>query len=66
MTVHIRHIRATRLCTKGARAWFEQHGLSWDDFLDNGITFERLEALDDALANRVMATARKEFEDGRK
>jgi hypothetical protein len=63
--IHLRHIRASQLCTRGARAWFEGHGLSWNDFLTNGIEPAVLIQLDDALANRVIATAMKEADDGR-
>lgn len=45
---------------KGARPWFASHGLSWSDFLANGIHADRLRVLNDALADRVIAAAEKE------
>ena len=63
--VRIQHIRAAKLCTKGARRWFESHGLSWSDFLTNGKSADELDALGDALAFRVTAIAREEASNGR-
>lgn len=62
--VHMRHVRAAKLCSKGARAWFEQYGLSWNEFLSNGMSADDLEATGDALALRVTAIARKEASHG--
>lgn len=58
--VHIRHVRAARLCTKGGREWFARYNLSWSDFLKNGIDIETLEATGDPLAARAIAKAREE------
>lgn len=63
--VHMRHVRdkgdfGANLCTRGARAWFDTNGLDFRDFLDNGLPIETLEALHDALADRVCAAARRE------
>lgn len=51
--VRAKHIRGAQLCMSGARGWFESYGLSWADFLENGITVEQLRALNDPLGNRV-------------
>jgi hypothetical protein len=64
--IYMKHIRSSELCARGARRWFEANGLSWDDFLSNGIAAEEVEKIGDALANRVVAIARKEQADGRK
>ena len=63
--VHIRHIRApapvgANLCVRGARAWFEQYGLDFRSFLEEGLPVEVLEATQDAFAMRVCAAARAE------
>ena len=63
--VTIEHIRAAKLCAKGARAWFEYHGFSWPDFLANGKSGDELAATGDALALKVVACAR-EVENGRR
>lgn len=65
-TVYIQHIRAADLCARGARQWFEFHGFSWQDFLDNGKAAEELEATGDAFAFAVTAIARAEAADGRR
>lgn len=64
LRVYLRHVRAASLCARGSRAWFEHHGLSWNNFLTQGIAASELRALDDALANRVIEAAEKEARDG--
>ena len=54
----VQDLRAARLCFQGSRPWLARHGLSWQDFLANGIEAETLEATGDALALRVIAQAR--------
>lgn len=60
----MRHIRAANLCSGGARRWFASHDLDWNDFLTNGIPIEKVEILNDGIANRVIEIARKEHSDG--
>lgn len=64
--VTIQHMRKAELCSQGAREWFAFQGLSWMDFLENGISADKLDALNDAIANQVSAIARQEAEDGRR
>ena len=56
--VTVQDLRAAKLCFQGARPWLARHGLSWQEFLANGIEAETLEATGDALALRVIAQAR--------
>jgi hypothetical protein len=56
--VTVQDLRAARLCFQGSRPWLARHGLSWQEFLANGIQAETLEATGDALARRVIAQAR--------
>ncbi|MCF6317353.1 MAG: hypothetical protein L3J30_14000 [Marinosulfonomonas sp.] len=56
--VTVQDLRAARLCFQGSRPWLARHGLSWQDFLANGIEAETLEATGDALAKRVISQAR--------
>ena len=58
--VYVHHIRDAKVCMRGARQWFEQHDLSWPEFLDKGMPLEQVEAIDDAFAQRVAETARRE------
>lgn len=62
--IRIEHIRSARICMRGARAWFESKGLSWTDFLRDGIEMEAAEKMDDPFAKRVLAEAQKEVTDG--
>lgn len=52
-------------CVRGARRWFEQNGLDFRDFLENGISEERFLATGDALAQEVVDDKRaREQADG--
>ena len=61
--VHMRHVRAANLCSRGGRAWFHHHGLSWTDFLRDGIPAATLRATGDALAARAVSAAEKEAQE---
>lgn len=56
----MKHIRQCRMCSRGARAFFERHGLDWNDFLKRGVLVEALEATGDAMAKQVAQAAREE------
>lgn len=58
--VTVRHLRACRMCARGARRWFAARGLSWSRFATEGYPASVLEATNDALAARVAAAARAE------
>ena len=62
LRVTMRHVRAAKLCSRGARAWFIQYKLDYNDFLANGIPVSVLEARGDPLALRAVAAAREEAE----
>ena len=34
--ITMRHIRGAHNCSKGARAFFKRHGISWRDFIHDG------------------------------
>lgn len=57
--VYVRDIRAARICLSGARKWFRDHDLSWQEFVRDGIAAGRLEATGDSLAFRVTTMARR-------
>lgn len=52
------HIRAAKMCSRGARAFFERHGLDWSKFLSEGLPVEQIEATGDAMALQVAKVAR--------
>lgn len=56
-------------CAAGSRTWFAEHGLSWPDFVANGLDEEVFLATGDALALRLVEHARstviEEASDGR-
>ncbi len=62
--VHFRHVRKAKLCARGARAWFRQRGLDYAAFVADGLPVSEIEALNDALGNRVAAIARQEATHG--
>lgn len=56
--VRMVHVRAAKMCSRGARAFFERHSLDWSKFLKEGIAAEELEATGDAMALHVVKVAR--------
>jgi hypothetical protein len=62
--VHMRHVRMAKICARGAREWYKAHDLDWNDFLDNGVPAEVLEATGDPIVQRAVDAARAEH-DGR-
>lgn len=60
--IHMRHVRAAKLCSRGGREWFASNGLDWQDFLDNGIEASKIVALNDPLAMRAVEAERAERE----
>lgn len=60
LVVTMRHVRAAKLCSRGARAWCEANGFSWSVLLDGGLSAEELERTGDPLALRAVAAAREE------
>lgn len=58
LIVRMNDVRAARMCSGGARAFFERHGLDWSKFLKEGIPAEQLVATGDAMALQVVEVAR--------
>lgn len=56
--VRMEHIRAARMCSRGARAFFARHNLDWQTFLKDGLPAEVLAATGDAMALQVVEAAR--------
>jgi len=59
MIITINDIRAAGHCVRGAREWFDRHGLDFRDFVKNGIDEQRFLASGDALAARVVEMKRE-------
>jgi hypothetical protein len=57
---YVRHIRASKLCMRGARAWCARHNINYTDFLQNGIDCDVLAATGDHFALIVCKIAREE------
>lgn len=56
--VKMEHVRAAKMCSRGARAFFVRHGLDWERFLRDGLPVEQIEATGDAMALQVVEVAR--------
>jgi hypothetical protein len=63
--VTMQHVRTAGICSRGAREWFASHGLSWQDFVDHGLTATQLRATGDALAEHAIVHAEAEAKHGR-
>lgn len=66
LRVYIRHTRAVDMCSPGSRRFFANHGFSWSDFLDNGISVADLRATGDPLAEPAIKAAIAEENNGRR
>ena len=65
MIVTHRHLRTVPLlghkagyCNRGARLWFQRHGLSWAEFLRHGLDENTLLATRDPMAKKLVEYAR--------
>lgn len=56
--VKMKHIRQAKVCSSGARGFFERHGLDWNKFLTEGLPEEVFVETGDANALRVVEAAR--------
>lgn len=56
--VKMRHVRQAKMCSRGARQFFERHNLDWKQFLDEGVPSDVLESTGDAMALKVVEVAR--------
>lgn len=50
----------TGYCAQGSRAWFAAHGLSWSDFVTNGIDADQLLATGDPMAASLVKHAQEQ------
>jgi hypothetical protein len=57
---YVRHIRASGLCMRGARAWCARYNINYTEFLQHGIECDVLEATGDHFAITVSKAAREE------
>jgi hypothetical protein len=48
-------------CLRGARAWFERHGLDWRAFVRHGVDAGVLKATGDPMAQAVVDHASKQL-----
>lgn len=58
VVVRMEDIRAARMCSRGARAFFQRHGLDWQEFLRAGISAQKLIETGDAMALALVEVAR--------
>ncbi len=64
-TVRTIDLRVARICFRGARPWFRDHGISGPDFVVNGVDAEVLIATGDGIVDRVVKAAREREEAAR-
>lgn len=63
ITITIDHVLGAGLCAKGTRGWARSNNVDLRDFLKNGMVESKVEALNDAFANRVLAHARAQHKE---
>jgi hypothetical protein len=54
----IQDCQEVHFCVPGAIEFFKSHDLDWRDFIRNGIEISKIEALNDYMADQVVAFAR--------
>ena len=54
MIIKISDVRKAGHCTRGARRWFDAHGMDFKQFLSTGIDADEFIARGDSLAKRVV------------
>lgn len=59
LRITITDVRAAGHCARGAKDWFERHGLDFRAFLKDGASEEELLATGDALAVEVIKHKRE-------
>lgn len=59
MIVRMTHLSELGFCGRGARAWFQSHGLDFRSFLKDGVDSEVLRATGDARALAVVKHAER-------
>jgi hypothetical protein len=64
--VTMAHVRAAKLggqgvlCAPSIRAWCERYGVDLRQLTEHGLTIAKVETIDDAYAQRVVALAREQ------
>lgn len=56
--IKMRHIRSAKMCSSGARLFFNRHKLDWNKFLKEGIDSDVIEALKDPIGLQVVEVAK--------
>lgn len=64
MRVTIDHVKAYGYCAKGARTFFKQYHLDWQDFLAHGIEANTLLATHNALAIALVNALQEDANNG--
>ncbi len=47
-------LQKNKFCFKGARKFFAKHSLDWQDFVKNGISIQKIIAVNDAMSNKIV------------
>lgn len=58
--VKMAHVRQAKMCSKGARRFFERHGLDFAQFLATGLDSSLIRGTGDAMAIKVAEVAEAE------
>lgn len=58
-------LASCKFCNRGARQFFDRHGLNWSSFLQHGIDSSELEHIDDAMVRQVLDRAARREQEGK-
>lgn len=59
MKITMRDLRACKMCSRGARKFFERHNLDWHDFIRNGVDCDVIAQTKDTMAMKVVDHVRR-------
>lgn len=59
MIITTKDLQPVKYCARGARRWFEQHGLDWSKFVFEGLPEEVFIATGDPMAIKAIEEARR-------
>lgn len=57
-------LSSIQFCNRGARVFFERHGLDWSSFIQHGIDDSELVGIDDEMLRQVIDNAKQRIERG--
>ena len=62
LRVHVRHLKESGYCDRGARVWFARYKLDFNSFCFEGLPISIVDKIGDPFSKKVTQIARDEYE----